>query len=127
MKDQAQPRNDPHGKPPRLRRYGRMSKPLTVDIPHNLGREEARRRIEAGFGRLESQFGGSGLGKVEKSWSGDQLNFQAQALGQHVGGRLQVLDGAVHMELDLPPFLAMIASTLKGRLQKEGQLLLDKK
>ncbi len=64
---------------------------------------------------------------MEKSWSGDQLNFQAQALGQHVGGRLQVLDSAVHMELDLPPFLAMIASTLKGRLQKEGQLLLDKK
>jgi len=104
-----------------------MSKPLTVEIPHDLGREEARRRIDAGFGRLEQQFGGGGLGRVEKQWSGDRMSFQAQALGQHLGGRLEVLSGVVRLELDLPPFLAMIASSLKGRLQKEGQLLLEKR
>ena len=103
-----------------------MSKPLTVDIPHALGREEARRRVEAGFGRLEQQFGGGGLAKLEKRWSGDRLSFAAQVLGQAITGRLEVLDEAVRMELDLPPFLAMIAGSLKGRLQKEGQLLLDK-
>jgi hypothetical protein len=104
-----------------------MSKPLTVEIPHDLGREEAKRRVDAGFGRLEHQFGGSGLAKLEKHWSGDRLSFQAQVLGQHLGGRLDVLAEAVHMELDLPPFLAMIAGSLRGRLQKEGQLLLEKK
>ena len=104
-----------------------MNKPLTVEIPHTLGREEARRRVESGFERLEHQFGGGGLAKLEKRWTGDILSFQAQALGQHVSGRLQVLAESVHMEIDLPPFLAMIAGSLKGRLQKEGQLLLEKK
>ncbi len=104
-----------------------MSKPLTIEIPHDLGREEARRRIEAGFGRLEHQFGGGGLAKLEKRWTEDRLSFEAQALGQHVSGRLDVLAHVVRMELDLPPFLAMIASSLKGRLQREGQLLLEKK
>ncbi len=104
-----------------------MSKPLTVEIPHDLGLQEARRRIEAGFGRLEHQFGGGGLARLEKRWSGDKLSFQAQVLGQTVTGRLEVMAALVRMELDLPPFLAMIASSLKGRLQKEGQLLLEKK
>ena len=104
-----------------------MSKPLTVEIPHDLGLQEARRRIEAGFGRLEHQFGGGGLARLEKRWSGDTLSFQAQVLGQTVTGRLEVMAALVRMELDLPPFLAMIASSLKGRLQKEGQLLLEKK
>jgi hypothetical protein len=104
-----------------------MSKPLTVEIPHSLGREEAKRRIETGFERLEHQFGSGGLARMEKRWSGDRLSFQAQALGQHVSGRLEVLDQVVRMELDLPPFLAMIGSSLKGRLQKEGQLLLERK
>ena len=104
-----------------------MSKPLTVEIPHDLGLQEARRRIEAGFGRLEHQFGGGGLARLEKRWSGDTLSFQAQVLGQTVTGRLEVMASLVRMELDLPPFLAMIASSLKGRLQKEGQLLLEKK
>jgi putative polyhydroxyalkanoate system protein len=104
-----------------------MSKPLTVEIPHALGREEARRRVESGFERLEHQFGGGGLAKVEKRWAGDTLNFHAQALGQAVSGRLEVRAESIHMEIDLPPFLAMIAGSLKGRLQKEGQLLLEKK
>ncbi len=104
-----------------------MGKPLTVEIPHNLGREEARRRIEAGFDRLEHQFGGGGLAKLEKRWTGDLLSFHAQVVGQALSGRLEVKADSVHMELDLPPFLAMIAGSLKGRLQREGQLLLERK
>ncbi len=104
-----------------------MSKPLTIEIPHDLGLQEARRRIEAGFDRLEHQFGGGGLAKLEKRWTGDKLSFQAQVLGQAITGRLEVLSALVRMEVDLPPFLAMIAGTLKGRLQQEGHLLLEKK
>ena len=104
-----------------------MSKPLTIDIPHALGREEARRRIEAGLERLEHQFGGGGLARMEKHWLGDTLSFQAQVVGQAMSGRLEVRADSVHMELDLPPFLAMIAGSLKGRLQREGQLLLESK
>ncbi len=104
-----------------------MTKPITIDIPHALGREEAKRRIETGFAKIEHQFSGSGLARVEKSWSGDRLSFAAQVLGQGLTGRLEVLDQMVRMELDLPPFLAMIAGRIKGRLQEEGQLLLERK
>ena len=103
-----------------------MSRPVSIDIPHRLGAAEAKKRIEAGFGQLEQQISG-GMAQVEKRWEGDRLVFSAKVIGQAISGRLQVLDDAIKMEIDLPPMLAMIADTIKGRVRKQGALLLEKK
>ena len=103
-----------------------MAKPIVVDIPHDLGRAEARRRLEQGFGRLRGQIAGN-VASVEETWSGDRLTFRAGALGQTVTGRLDVFDQSVRIEVDLPWFLAAVAEKLRGRLQQEGALLLEKK
>jgi hypothetical protein len=103
-----------------------MSKPIVISIPHQLGAADAKARIDAGFGRLEQQFG-AGLAQCTRSGDGDRMTFAAKIMGQAVGGRLDVLADSVRLEVDLPPFLAMIADTLKGRLKKEGTLLLEKK
>ena len=104
-----------------------MSKTISISIPHELGRQEARRRIEEGFGQLGQQFGGGGRIAFTRSWQDDRLSFAARVLGQAISGRMDVLDTAVRMEVDLPDLLAMIAGKIKGRLQKQGQLLLEKK
>lgn len=100
-----------------------MSKPITVSIPHELGRAEARRRLEEGFGRFEKQF--AGATDVKRAWSGDRLGFSLKVMGQGISGHLDVLEAAVRIEVLLPAFLAMIAGKLTGRLQKEGQILLE--
>ena len=102
-----------------------MAKPVTVSIPHELGKVEARKRIEDGLTRMIDQFG-QGV-KLNKTWDGDRLNFSAKVVGQAVAGRLDILEKAVNMEVDLPPFFAMIADKVKGRLKQEGQLMLEKK
>ena len=104
-----------------------MTKPISISIPHQLGRAEARRRLEEGFGRIEQQFASGGVANFAKAWEGDKLSFSAQALGQMITGHLDVLEDAVRMEIHLPNLLALVAGKLKGRLQKEGQLLLEKK
>lgn len=103
-----------------------MSKAITITIPHELGRAEARRRIDEGFGRFASQMGGV-AGALQKSWEGDRLSFSLQAMGQGISGVVEVAETAVRLEVLLPNLLAMIAGKLKGRLQKEGRLLLEKK
>jgi putative polyhydroxyalkanoate system protein len=103
-----------------------MSKPITVTIPHELGRVEARKRIDEGFGRIHHQLGGA-VGALDKSWEGDRLNFSLQAMGQGVTGVVEVLESSVKLEVMLPSLLAMLAGKLKGRLQKGGQLMLEKK
>ncbi len=103
-----------------------MGKPITVTIPHQLGRAEARRRIEQGFGDFSRHLGGT-AGAFSKAWSGDRLDFSLQAMGQAITGVIDVAEDAVKVDLILPGFLAMIAGKVKGTLQKEGQLLLEKK
>ena len=103
-----------------------MSKAVTLTLPHELGRAEAKRRIDAGFVHFAERMGGA-AGALEKSWSGDRLSFQLQALGQGIAGTIDVEDAAVRMEVLLPNLLAMVAETLKHRLRREGQLLLEKK
>jgi hypothetical protein len=103
-----------------------MSKPITVDIPHELGREEARRRIEEGFGRFSSQMGAV-AGAVSRDWDGDMMRFSLQAMGQAISGHIAVAEKSVRLEVLLPGILGMIAGKLKGRLKNEGQILLDKK
>ncbi|MBA3624526.1 MAG: polyhydroxyalkanoic acid system family protein [Methylibium sp.] len=104
-----------------------MTTPITVDIPHQLGRAEAHRRIEDGFAKVLQQLPGGGAGHVTESWDGDRLAFSVSALGQTVRGVIDVLDNTVRMEIELPVFLGAIANGLKGRLQKAGQLLLTRK
>jgi len=100
-----------------------MSKPVLVTIPHELGRAEARRRIEAGVEQFIHQIGG--VGEVTRAWSGDTLQFSLQALGQVVTGTIGVEDREVRLEVRLPGIFAMIASKLKGRLREQGQILLE--
>jgi len=106
-----------------------MARPITVNIPHSLGKDEARRRIEQGFGRLQQQMSGgfAGMIKFTERWEGDRLVFEGGGLGQKVTGRLDVLADSVRVEVDLPEMLAAIADRIVGALQKEGQKLLEKK
>jgi putative polyhydroxyalkanoate system protein len=99
-----------------------MSKPVVVSIPHELGRMEARRRIEAGVGQLTSQVGA--VGELRQAWEGDTLRFSLQAIGQTVTGTIAVAERDVRLEVHLPGIFAMIANKVKGRLQSQGQILL---
>jgi len=106
-----------------------MARPIEVSIPHALGKDEARRRIEQGFGKLRSQMtsGLGGLVSFQERWTGDQLEFEGGILMQQVRGRLTVLPDAVRIQVDLPEMLAAIADKIRGTLQREGQKLLEKK
>ena len=106
-----------------------MARPVSVNIPHSLGKDEARRRIEEGFGRMRQQMTG-GMGAMlamQERWEGDRLHFEGGGLGQKVSGRLDVLPESVRVELDLPEILAALADKIAGRLKTEGQKLLEKK
>jgi hypothetical protein len=103
-----------------------MSKAITLTIPHELGRAEARRRIDDGFAGLTRHLGVV-AGAVTQTWTGDRLSFGFSALGQHVSGTVEVEDALVKLELLLPNLLAALAGRLKGRLRSEGQILLGKK
>ncbi len=106
-----------------------MPRPVTINIPHALGKDEARRRIAVGFGRVQEQLTGGVGGMVSflNRWEGDRLHFEGTALGQKITGRVDVGMDSVQMQLDLPSMLAAIADRVIHKLQDEGQKLLAKK
>jgi hypothetical protein len=103
-----------------------MATPITISIPHQLSRAEARRRIEAGFSKITQLLPGSG-GSSSERWDDDRLTFSVATMGQTVAGAIDVRDAEVVIEIALPGVLGMLAGGLKDRLQKAGQRLLTRK
>ena len=67
-----------------------MATPITVNIPHQLGRAEARRRIENGFGKITHLLPGGIGGTSTERWDGDRLVFSVATVGQTVSGVVTV-------------------------------------
>ena len=103
-----------------------MSKPLTVSIPHRLGKEEAVRRLKSGLGSAHANFG-QFYSVQEETWTGDHLQFRVSALGQAASGGIDVAEDHVRLEVVLPWLLAKIAEKVQPLIRKEGTLMLEKK
>lgn len=103
-----------------------MNKPIVVDLPHKLGVEEAKRRMQGGIGRLKDHVPG-GAAEVETSWTGDRMHLRVQAMGQEVVGHVDVEERLVRLEVSLPPFLSFFASKVESLMRSRGGELLEDK
>jgi len=103
-----------------------MSSPIIVDLPHNLGAEEARRRIQGGIGKLKDHVPG-GSAEVRSSWNGDRMSLNVQAMGQEVDAHIDVQEKVVRVEVLLPPMLGFFGRQIEGLLRKQGARMLEDK
>lgn len=105
-----------------------MARQVTITLNHDLGKEEARRRLIDGFGKLKGALGGGMLMTFSEEWtSADRLAFTAKGLGQNISGHVDIFPQHVRIEAMLPGVLAGIAEAIAGKVEKEGKLLLEKK
>jgi putative polyhydroxyalkanoate system protein len=100
-----------------------MTQPIDVDLPHNLGKDEARRRIGNNIHKLQEHIPGGA--HVQSGWTGDQLNLDVAAMGQSVTATIDVKDKSVHLKVLLPGMLGLFAGVIQGALQKKGGVLLE--
>ena len=99
--------------------------PITVDLPHNLGADEARRRIANGVGSLKDHI--PGAADVRSSWSGDRLGLQIAALGQELDAAIDVHESFVRVEMLLPPALGFLRGAIEAGLKRGGAKMLEDK
>jgi hypothetical protein len=104
-----------------------MERPIEVDLPHKLGKEEARRRIANNVHRLKDHIPG-GAAHVQSVWAGDALSLDIHAMGQEVQAEITVLDSIVRCKVLLPGILALFAPAIEAALTRKGSdvLLEDK-
>src|SRR5690606_10207002 len=93
-------------------------KTLEIRIPHELGREEARRRVESAAARLKGEHAAK-VASVEERWEGDHLLLKASAMGQSLSGDVQVNEKDVYIRVVLPWLLAKFAEKIKPMIEKQ--------
>ena len=102
-----------------------MSQPIDVDLPHKLGKAEAKRRIGDNIHRLGEHIPG-GSANVSSRWEGDTMKLSVAAMGQAVEADITVFDDNVHCRIDLPGLLGMFAQPIAAMLRsKGGEVLLE--
>lgn len=100
-----------------------MAAPMKFDIPHTLGKAEAKRRIEAGIPKLERHIPGGGT--VEANWTGeDPMAMTVTAIGQKVSVDMLIEDAVVHATVAVPMMLSMMAGAISGFVQTSAEKML---
>ena len=103
-----------------------MSQPIDVDLPHKLGKDEAKRRIGNNIHKLHEHIPGGA--SVDSRWDGDTMKLSVGAMGQAIDADLTIHEDRVHCHFKLPGLLGMFAQPIAAMLRaKGGDLLLEDK
>ena len=99
---------------------------MRIALPHDLGREEVRRRLRERSHEIADYIPG-GLADVDTSWTdADTMHLVVNAMGQKVSGDIEVEDAQVIFQIELPIALSFVKPMIEGAIRKNGQKLLAK-
>ncbi len=97
--------------------------PIGIDLPHRLGAQEARRRIDSRIGDLKDHI--PAAADIRAAWAGDRLALHVAALGQEIEAALDVRETFVRVEVLLPPALGFFRGMIEAGLRRSGRALLE--
>lgn len=101
-----------------------MAAPIVIDIPHQLGREGAKRRMTARVGELARHIPVEGAA-VSASWpSEDRMALAIAAMGQKIDADLDVEERLVRVTLKVPLLLSFMSGPIAGIVRKSAEALL---
>jgi hypothetical protein len=97
---------------------------MRVTLPHNLTKDEVRRRMRAHADEIGNFFP-AGLAKVTTGWpTEDRMTITAEVVGQSIPGGVEVHDHEVVIIMELPLLLSVMKGPLEAAVKKEGVRLL---
>ncbi len=99
-------------------------KSLEVRVPHSVGRDEARRRLDAAIVRARDEYADK-VGAIEASWEGeDLLRLQMSVLGMPIGSEVDVREEELIVRVEVPGMAGLFAGRIKEGIQERlGGLL----
>ncbi|XUU61130.1 polyhydroxyalkanoic acid system family protein [Erythrobacter sp. HA6-11] len=98
---------------------------MRVALPHELGKEEVRRRLKDRSHEIADYIPG-GMAQVETGWANDDcMTLHVAAMGQSIDGQVEIEDDQVIFIVELPAALGFIRGMLEGAIRKNGTKLLE--
>jgi hypothetical protein len=102
-----------------------MTRPLVVDLPHKLGAEEAKRRMQNGIGGLTDHLPAGA--EVSSGWTGNRMNLSVTVMNKRVDASIEARDDLVRVEMLLPAALSFFAKPIEALLKSKGGKMLEDK
>lgn len=100
---------------------------MRIAIPHELSKEEVRRRMAGSEDELRNFIPG-GMADVHADWpSEDRMRIAVGMMGQQVSGHVDIEETQVVFEVDLPPALSFVAPMIEKAIRKGGATMLEDK
>ncbi|RGP39717.1 hypothetical protein BPTFM16_02674 [Altererythrobacter insulae] len=97
---------------------------MRVALPHELGREEVRRRLKERTHEITDYIPG-GMAEVETDWvEDDRMALHITAMGQTITGHIDVYDEQVIFEIELPGMLSFVEPAIEKAIRANGQKML---
>lgn len=91
-----------------------MAKQLEVRVPHSLGQDEVKRRLDEALVRARTEYADA-VGEISAEWIGDDtMRFDLAVAGMKFDGSLEILLEELLVKLDLPG----AALLFKGRIRE---------
>ncbi|MEC9065970.1 hypothetical protein GRI72_12665 [Altererythrobacter marinus] len=99
---------------------------MRVAIPHDLPRETVRERMQRRSHEIGDHIPG-GMADVTTAWpSENRMTMRISAMGQALDGRVDIEEGELVFEIDLPPALGFLEPMIAGAVRQQGQKLIGK-
>ncbi len=91
---------------------------ITLETPHNLGREEAARRLKEKFGAVRAKYGAQ-VNNLQENWLDHTFSFGFNAMGMGISGTVEVEDATVKLVTDLPLPAMLFKGAIEERIRQE--------
>lgn len=91
---------------------------VNIAVAHELGREEATRRLQDRFHNIKQRFG-SQISDLEESWNGDSLQFGFRTFGLKISGLVESEPDEVKVSAVLPIAAMMFKGTIEQQIRDE--------
>jgi hypothetical protein len=101
-----------------------IARDLHLAFHHQLGQEEAQRRVTRKLEDLRAQFAGE-IGESTISWEGNVAHVTVSFLAQTALARVTVSDDEVTVDAHLPLLLAPLAGNISAFLGKTARRTLE--
>lgn len=96
---------------------------LEMSMPHQLSKEEARRRIQELLPKMKSDYADQ-IKDLHEEWNGDTGKFSFSVMGFAVSGTLTVNEASVDLDGNLPFAATFFKGKIKSVIQEKAQEVL---
>jgi hypothetical protein len=99
-------------------------KAVEVRVPHQLGREEVRRRLDAARVRARDEFGEK-LGDLDATWDGEErLRLLLTVMGMKIDGEVEIQVTELVVRVQVPGMAGLFAGRIREGIEERlGGLL----